>query len=145
MSRTPRNETRQGAGRRKRTPLGSVEQKMARKPSPGMVGRWINDVNDRIARALRGDWKHVMESTGIDGEEKKPVSMVVGTKEDGTPMVAYYMEIPREFYEEDQAAKLEQVDRIDDAIRHGTTAGEHGTDGRYVPKQGISVRTRNAP
>ena len=145
MSREPRKTTRKGAGRKERTPLGAREQKMARVASPGMVGRWINDTGDRIARALRGDWKHVMESTGVDGEEK-PVSMVVGTHENGQPLTAYYMEIPERFYREDQKAKQQQVDLIDEAIKGGNIEGEVGKDGRYIPQQGISVRSgKGAP
>jgi len=139
--RKARKTTRQGEGRRKRTPLGHQDQKLARVASKGMVGRWINDVGNRIALALQGDWTHVMESTGPDGEEK-PVSMVVGTREDGGPLTAYYMEIPDKFYREDQAEKQKQVDVIDDAIRHGNIEGEVGKDGRYVPKGGIRISSR---
>lgn len=137
--RKPRKTTRQGEGRRKRTPLSNQEQKLARVPSKGMVGRWVNDTGNRISKAIEGDWKHVMESTGTDGEEK-PVSLVVGVQDNAQPLIAYYMEIPKKFYEEDQKAKQQQVDAIDDAIRHGNIEGEVGKDGRYVPAQGISVR-----
>lgn len=142
--RQARKTTRQGEGRRKRTPLGHQEQKLARVASKGMVGRWINDTGNRIAKAIEGDWKHVMESTGIDGEEK-PVSYTVGVQDSGQPLIAYYMEIPQKFYREDQAAKQQQVDLIDDAIRHGNIEGEVGKDGRYIPNPGISVRTKDAP
>lgn len=139
MSRAPRKESRTETGRKGRIPLGHVAPKMARQASKGMVGRWLNDEAGRIEAARNAGYEHVMESTGIDGEEK-PVSMVVGVAENGHPLKAYYMEIPEKFYREDQQAKQKEVDRVDDAILRGNIEGKVGDDGRYVPSQGINIR-----
>lgn len=139
MSRKPRETSRKGEGRQARTPLGLQKPKLAREARKGMVGRWVNDTGGRIAAAREAGYEHVMESMGVDGEEK-PVSQTVGTQDNGQPLTAFYMEIPAKFYREDQAEKQKQVDYVDDAIRHGNIEGEVGKEGRYVPSQGINVR-----
>ena len=141
MSREERTTHRKGEGRARRVPLGANQLKLARKARPGMVGRWVNDTPGRIQRALQAGYEHVFESTDQDGEEK-PVSTIVGVTEGGHPLVGYYMEIPKEFYDEDQLAKQEQVDSVEDAIRLGNIEGQVGQDGRYVPEDGIKVDTK---
>lgn len=136
--RKQRLTSRKGEGRQERIPLGLQKPKLAREAGRGMVGRWVNDVGGRIAAAQRAGYKHVMESFQ-EGEEK-PVSQTVGVQESGQPLIAFYMEIPKKFYGEDQKAKQQQVDYVDDAIRHGNIEGEVGKEGRYVPDTGITVR-----
>lgn len=139
MSREPRKTGRKGEGRQQRVPLGQQKPKLARVASKGMVGRWVNEVGGRIAAARQAGYEHVMESMGID-EEEKPVSQTVGVQDNGQPLIAFYMEIPLKFYREDQKVKQEQVDLVDEAIAGGNIEGAVGQDGRYVPEQGIKVR-----
>lgn len=136
--RQPRKTTRKGEGRQQRVPLGQLKPKLAREARKGMVGRWVNDTGGRIAAARQAGYEHVMESFG--DEEEKPVSETVGTQDNGQPLTAFYMEIPQKFYREDQKAKQEAVDFVDEAIAGGNIEGAVGQDGRYVPSQGIKVR-----
>ena len=139
MSRKPRETSRTGEGRQKRVPLGLQTAKLARKASPGMVGRFVNDEGGRIAAAQAAGYEHVMVTTGLDGEERRD-SEIVGVQTNGQPLIAFYMEIPIKFYREDQKAKQEQVDLVDEAISGGNIEGAVGQDGRYVPDGGIKVR-----
>ena len=139
MSREPRKTSRKGEGRQQRVPLGQIKAKLAREASKGMVGRFVNDTAGRVQAARKAGYEHVMVTTGMDGEERQD-SEIVGVQENGQPLIAFYMEIPLKFYREDQKAKQEQVDIVDDAIRHGNIEGAVGQDGRYVPEQGIKVR-----
>lgn len=140
MARAARKTSRTGEGRAQRIPLGQQQPKLARVARKGMVGRWINDVGGRIAHARQAGYEHVTESFG-DEDEKRPVSQTVGVKDDGSPEIAFYMEIPKKLYDQDQKAKQQQVDLVDEAIRHGNIQGEVGKDGRYMPVQGVNVRT----
>ena len=139
MPRTARKTNRKAEGRQERIPLGQARPKMARKASPGMVGRWINDTGGRIADARRAGYAHVMESLTPDGE-KSPASMPVGTAETGGALIAFYMEIPEKLYRADQKVKQREIDLVDEAIQRGNLKGEAGDDGRYVPDGGIDIR-----
>lgn len=140
MPRGKRSETRAGEGRAKRVPLGQQRPKMAVQASPGMVGRWVNDVGGRIQAAEQAGYQKVFTDPENPEGDKRPLSQTVGVKEDGSPLTAFYMEIPKKFYDEDQRTKQQQVDAVDDAIHRGNIEGEVGKDGRYVPSQGISIR-----
>jgi len=118
--------------RRRRVPLGVPRLKLEVATTPGKVGRWVNDVGDRINAAIDGGYEHV---TGPDGTQRKKV---VGTKEDGSSMTAYYMEIDKELYDEDQAAKQAEIDVVDRQIKEGTFDQRPG-DMRYIPSTGIKI------
>lgn len=131
-----RPETRDDAPRQRRTPLGTARQKLSYPPRPGYVRRWFNDTMNRIHDATQAGYEHVEEDA--DGRRVK-LSRLVGTKEDGTPMAAYLMEIRQEFYEEDHAEKQRAVDEIDaQMMRRNDPDGVGGADqGRfYTPSDG---------
>lgn len=136
---------REPTGRRKRIPLGTPQQKMARPENKGYFRRWVNDTAGRVQRASQEDsYRHVRVEGSEDGrKEREPERMVVGTNEDGTPRVAYLMEKPMSHYKEDQAEKQAPLDEFDKVLRRGNIVGadERDKDGFYVPSEGISVRT----
>jgi hypothetical protein len=66
-------------------------------------------------------------------------SKIVGVKDDGSPLRAYLMEIDRETYEADQAAKADRIKEVEDTIRSGNIDGK-ASDGRYIPTEGIRMR-----
>ena len=85
------------------------------------VARFVNDVEDRIARFLEGGYQFVGQdgklvvgeatagtSSMVDSRVKKPV---------GRGVTAYLMAIPRELYEQDQAAKQREILEVEDSIR----------------------------
>ncbi|MCF4166341.1 hypothetical protein L2U69_11855 [Zavarzinia compransoris] len=143
-------ETRRGPGRprkdqdarRERIPLGAPRSKLGADQRGGFVRRWVNDTSGRLEQAQAAGYSFVGEANAISTDTGSRQSQVVGTREDGTPMRAYLMETPREFYEEDQALKQREVDKVDEAIKGGSVAGSPGVDGRYIPSQGIRYDPR---
>lgn len=80
--------------------------------------RWFNDVENRIEQAKLGGWQHVtyedLEAVGevtansTRNQPKDHVSRKVGNIE-----MAFLMSIPKEYYNEDQAAKQRQIDEME--------------------------------
>lgn len=86
--------------------------------------RWINDEEFRFfAKTQQDDWTPVYQSSY--GEVKditdlsSAVSVVVGKKEDGSPMRAYLCRKPRQWWEDDQRQKVEDIERMLDEMRAG--------------------------
>lgn len=136
-----RPTSREQRGRRRRAPLGMMQQRLTYSQRPGYVRRWFNDKDNRIHLAQEAGYEFVEEEQ--DGRAVK-VSQRVGTHEGGSPMVAYLMEIRQEFYDEDQAYKQAQVDKIDEAIMRridpeNTEAEDRGKF--YTPSEGRSMRS----
>lgn len=141
--------------RKGRRPLGSFRSKLAVEGydiPKNKVPRWINDVPGRLKLAEEGSYAFVddPEKEIVVGEEPlsgrdslaSKVSRIVGTNSDGSPLKAYLMVIDKDLYEEDQREKQKIVDKVEDAINRGAIEGEPGTDGRYIPKDGIKVESR---
>lgn len=119
--------------RETRKPFGSKEQKMAREPIEGFHIHWFNDIPGRIDRAKESGYEHVLDKSN------RPERLVVGKSEEGSPIYAYLMKIPQQWYEDDMAAQQADVDRIDDQIRRGVLS-KGKDDNRYVPESlGIKI------
>ncbi len=88
--------------------------------------KWAKEPG-RIKRALEAGYEIV------EGHERYPV----GTNEDGTPITGILMKIPKEFFEEDQAIKQKEVDKVDEQILKGSLEQKPG-DHRYSP-DGIRI------
>lgn len=117
-----------------RQPFGSFVQKLAVPPRPGYRRYWFNDEPGRVDTAKAAGYTHV-----IDAVTQKPKSRVVDKT---TGMLGYLMETPQEWYDHDQAKQQEQIDAFEDSLRRGVDEqGQPGADGRYIPKQGITIRT----
>lgn len=126
-----------------RVPLGTRRSKLQ---VPGIKGyklRWINDVDGRCESAVEGGYVFVEKSevpekigqgalhqdnTDINSRVSKVVSR--GNKK---PVRAFLMKIKNEWYEEDQRAKEEVNQQIDEALRQGKPGG-NVVDNQYVPK-----------
>lgn len=134
--------------REHRVPLGAPRLKLKVEEDPSVVRRWVNDKDSRIDYAVEGGYRHVMRMDDIGVPDVNPgntdlgsrTSKVVGTKDDGTPLRAYLMEIPREQYEEDQSEKESRIKETERSILSGNIDGQ-ASDGRYIPSQGIRVRS----
>lgn len=107
------------------------------------VFRFINDAPARLFQMTKqDDWDLV----GEDGKAIKPdstdlgnaVSVVVGTKPDGSAMRAYLCAKLRKFYDDDQKMKQTDLDEQLAQLRRGNSAkGEE--QGDYVPSGGIRI------
>ncbi len=84
---------------RRRADLGTGDFKLAAPTRAGFVRRWVNDVVGRVDRFVQNGWDVVQEQ-GTDSRH------VGGQK---SPLKATLMEIPDEFYREDQQKKMSKV------------------------------------
>lgn len=111
-----------------RKPFGGHVQKLAYPERPGFHRHWFNDYPGRIARALEAGYKHVIDREG------KNVARIVGTAEKGGGLNAFLMEIPMQYYLEDQRVKDRGRDELDAKMKRGVIAGvTPGQDGSYLP------------
>lgn len=99
--------------RRERKPFGSQAQKLAYPQRAGYHRHWFNDVPGRIDRAKEAGYDHVM------GEDSKAVKRPVGTKDGGGVLMAYLMEIPQDWYDDDMKAQQDQIDRQEKGLEKG--------------------------
>ena len=112
-----------------RVPLGAHRLRLEGEERPGFKRRYLNDVGSRIEQARNAGYTFVNDPK--TGEPKK---QLVGVLKEGGGMYAYLMEIPIEFYNEDQDLKEGHLKQFDDAIKRGAGPGKlPGEDGRYVP------------
>ncbi|MCP3924481.1 MAG: hypothetical protein GY714_18060 [Desulfobacterales bacterium] len=122
------------AKRKERVGLGMYKKEMTIPTGlvkKGYVPRWINDDGDRIEVARNGGYDYVYdnrtEKTQV-GEKTDNGNSDIGSKISrivdksarlGAPMRAYLMQIKKEYYDEDQKAKMAKVDEMDNVIKHG--------------------------
>lgn len=124
---------------RKRVPFGTVEQKLAAPPREGYHRHWFNDEPGRLLRAENAGYTKV-----VDPATGAPISKVVGVARGGGALTAYLMEIPIEWYMEDQKANETEYAQRMAGIRNGRVpGGPTGADGEavYIPKTGISIQS----
>jgi hypothetical protein len=62
-----------------------------------------------------------------------------GTNDDGTEIKGILMRIPKEMYDEDQAVKQQEVDKVDDQILRGKFESGKNT---YMPSGGIKTEVK---
>lgn len=120
---SPELETR----RRDRQPFGGMAQKLFWPKRPGYHRHWFNDEPGRVDRAKSAGYEHVLDDT------KKPVSRVVGKFPNGSGKMAYLMEIPQSWFNEDMMLNQQIVDRTCEDIYRGTV-GRNISDGGYIKK-----------
>lgn len=117
------------APRPERIPFGSARQKLVATERPGYHRRWFNDDGRRIDDAKNAGYTFV-----TDTRTGEPTKSTVGVAKQGGGLVAFLMEIPIEFFNEDQSAKDVKLRQFDQDIRRGAGPGTApGQDGRYVP------------
>ena len=117
-----------------RRPFGTMQLKLAHEIRKGFHGHWFNDIPGRISRALEAGYEHVKDKEG------KNVSRVVGTAEGGGALIAFLMEIPEEWYQEDMKQEQSQIDAKEEMMRTGKLdSPEKG----YVGAQGITIQKGN--
>ena len=127
--------------RNKRIPFGVPQTKLGVEVLiDGFHLHWVNDEGSRLFQAEQGGYQFVEpKEVGITNERENRVVVLVGTKSDGTPLHAYLMKIPMEYFLEDQQHLQGHLDQIDRAIRTGKFEEKPG-ESRYIPKEGISYK-----
>lgn len=126
---------------RKRVPFGIPRAKLTvSNQIQGFHLHWVNDEGGRIYQAQQGGYELVTPQEVGDESTETSVKRLVGKQEDGSGLFAYLMKIRQDWYEEDQKASQEIQDQFDAAIKKGTLEQTPG-DQRYIPKEGISIRS----
>ncbi|MEY1555322.1 hypothetical protein AB3Y40_06770 [Yoonia sp. R2331] len=103
--------------------------------------RWINDVPARMHSKTQDDDWDVVTNDGVKDDSAdlgNAVTQIVGTKADGSPLVAYLCRKPKTFWEEDQAEKSAELDRQLAQMRSGNDR-DGGPQSDYTPNTGISI------
>ena len=118
--------------RENRKPFGNMQQKLYWPKRAGFQRYWFNDHPGRIASALAAGYAHVKDENG------RPVSRTVGTMKSGAGMVAYLMEIPEEWYNDDMQRGQEVVDRTANDIHRGRV-GPLAAEPSYASAQGRGI------
>lgn len=97
--------------RKLRKPFGAFSQKLAIDERPGYKRHWFNDSPGRIDQAKANGWEHVKDKQG------RPVQIVVGTGRDKGALLAYAMELPKVFWDQDMAARHAEAKARMDGIK----------------------------
>ncbi len=134
MSRTPKAES----VRKERVPVASRREPLKYKglDTQNFVQRWVLERDDRIEEFLAGGYEFVKptgqgtvvgdptvnSSSGIDTRVTKSAGF------GGLRLIL--MQIPIEFYKEDQASKQREVDQTEDTMQRPGT-------GKAVPQEGV--------
>jgi hypothetical protein len=124
--------------RRKRVPLGGYRQKtqlsqqaMEYFKQRDEVPQWFCDRPGRLEEADEAGFRKVLRSevpfqqigagdlSQREGVGGSAVTMVVGTHENGIPMLAYLMAQKREWFEEDRESRTRDSMQTVNAIREG--------------------------
>ncbi len=93
--------------RPKRVPMFKAKR-LTSKQRPGYVRRWFNNETTRLADALAGGYEYVKDDTAKTSDKRAQDHSQMGSNASqpvGNNVTAYLMEIPEEWYREDQAAK----------------------------------------
>ena len=120
--------------RPKRTPVGSRRALWA-KDRPGFSRRWVNDQGDRVSMFREAGYNPVTEDADeSDTSINSPSKMgSVSRKSVGGDMYAVLMEVPEEFYREDQQVKQDYVDEIESGF-DPTGSVKDATYGNQIKK-----------
>ena len=113
----------------KRVPVGSRNRLEVIGKSPEYVYRIVNDVDDRIDRFKAAGYEvvHTSEArlssqrVGTGSEKGSVAEMPVGNGVNGV-----LMKIPKEWYDEDQAAKAARIDEAERHIKKPDLDGAYG-------------------
>ena len=132
----PRNRSKlPPKDRKERIPFGTPQRTFDVPDDDSYQYRIFNDnwrkEHGRIQRAKNAGYQIV--------PDKEPYS--VGTNEDGSEIKGVLMRIPKEVFDEDQALKQKEADKVDEQIMRGTLESKPG-DHRYSP-DGIRVSSNH--
>lgn len=104
-------------------------QSIAGAKDPDYVYRFVNDTGSRIANFQNAGYEFVQDESMLVGDSHVSDASDIGsskrvTSNDGT--VSYLMRIKKEYYVEDQKAKLDRVAETERAMKPDTSQGMYG-------------------
>lgn len=104
-----------------RSPFGVATAKLALPVRPGYHRHWFNDVAGRIDEATASGWAHVK-----DQKTNLPMKRTVGSGRDGGALIAYAMELPEVFWQEEMDARNKLAMAKLDSIKKNPFASKPG-------------------
>lgn len=123
LDRTPESrvspEEKAQETRPERVPIGTHRDKLVARNIPdGYVGRFVNDTDNNVERYVQAGYQFVTDTKVLIGQKTvdadrgvgSTIWKTVGTKKDGTPLIAYLMVQRQDWYEQDQIAKQKEID-----------------------------------
>lgn len=108
------------AQRVKRTPISGRNVLTVTGKEPGYVYRVVNDEGDRIAQFVAAGYELVDSSAVQVGDRRVDAAAPEGSKAQvsvGKGSKAFVMRIKDEYYKEDQAAKQERVNLLEQTMK----------------------------
>ncbi len=113
------------SGRVKRQPIGVRNRLSVQGKDPNYVYRFVNDIGDRIQQFEAAGYERVTKLDHKIGDNRVDVAsadgsdaqLSVGYNPRGDIQKAFLMRIKKEWYEEDQAAKLANNKEIESATK----------------------------
>lgn len=145
--RKPRSENTMEERRARMTNIGEANKRLAtgglNLDNAKYSYRWVNDDGTRIYELTQNNvWDFVSnEGVSVGMDKGEGVSIQVGVKPNGDPLVSYLMQKPIKYYDEDKAAKQVAVDEKMNQIRKGADGAGAGVTGdSYNPSDGITIK-----
>lgn len=122
-----KNLTKAPSGRVKRKSVGTRSRLHVQNKDPNYVYRFVNDMDDNVDVRLEqgyeivklSDHRSTRQRVESGGTPDNMLSVGGGTK-------AVLMRIPKEYWDEDQKAKAEAIDRTEQAIKKPSIDGAYG-------------------
>lgn len=136
--------------RKERVPVGGTRDILTVKDKdPNYEYRFVNDLPGRLLRFQDAGWEVVTDDLKVGQEAVDAPSGKVGkavTKNVGHGTVGVLMRIPKEWYDEDQAAKQDKVDALEasmnEDIRRGRIPYGDGQPGYTPTGGGLNITRR---
>ena len=145
--RKPRAEMTMDERRKRMTNIGERNKRLAtgglNLDSAKYHYHWINDDGSNVYEKLEQDVYDFVSKDGesVGNDKGDAVSTQVGVKANGEPLVAYLMQKPKKYYDEDAAKGQVAVDEKMNQIRKGAEGGGAGVTGdSYNPSDGITLK-----
>lgn len=127
---TPKEAIAKTPARRvRRTPIGVRNILTVTGKEPGYEYRIVNDAGDRVEEFKDNGWEVVEAGSVRVGEKRVDRGSTLGsaaTVSVGGGTQGIVMRIPKEFYDEDQAAKQAYVNKTEESMREKALDGNYG-------------------
>lgn len=121
--------TKKIAARPTRVPVAGPRDILSvREQDPNYVYRWVNDTVGRIQRFLDAGYEIVNQDVEV-GQNTVDRGSKLGssvTRAVGFGVTSVLMRIPKEYYDEDQAAKAAEIDALEASMKQEAQEGRYG-------------------
>ena len=122
--------TKPRAQRPKRTPISGRNVLTVQGKDPGYAYRIVNDSGDRVEMFKNAGWELVDDKDVRVGDRQVNRASAEGSKAQvsvGGGQKAFVMRIPKDWYEEDQKAKMERVTELEQSMKkQALTSNDYG-------------------